>query len=146
VFVLDTSVISHASPKRRADASTFVAWLERNGAACWLSAITVAELSYGSAWLAHRHATRQSAELDRWLEGLAGRYRDRIIPVDEAVARRGGLLLARARANGTEIGMEDALIAASADLHCMAVLTTNLKHFEPTGVRCLDPFATPLPG
>jgi hypothetical protein len=55
------------------------------------------------------------------------------------VALHAGTLLTRARAGGTEVDTEDALIAATADLNAMTVLTANARHFAPMRVRYADP-------
>jgi hypothetical protein len=57
------------------------------------------------------------------------------------IALRAGQLLAKARAGGVEVSAEDALIAASADVHDMTVVSANARHFVPMGVRCVDPRA-----
>jgi predicted nucleic acid-binding protein len=66
----------------------------------------------------------------------------RILPIDEIAALRAGELMARARANGVEIDLEDAMIAAVADLRGMIVLTDDVKHFAPMGVAFVDLFDT----
>jgi predicted nucleic acid-binding protein len=102
--------------------------------------VTVAEISFGVAWLAHRGAARKSGHLGAWLSDLLVFHANRVLPVDDRVALRSGQLLARARANGVDVGVEDALIAATADLNRMAVLTRNARHFEPMGVVHTNPF------
>jgi predicted nucleic acid-binding protein len=62
--------------------------------------------------------------------------------VDAAVAIRAGELITVARARGVEIDTEDAIIAATADLHSLTVLTDNVRHFAPTGIAYINPFVT----
>jgi predicted nucleic acid-binding protein len=59
---------------------------------------------------------------------------------------RAGQLPARARAGGTEVSAEDALIAPTADLRAMTVLTANTRHFAPMRVRFADSRAGLPPG
>jgi predicted nucleic acid-binding protein len=67
-------------------------------------------------------------------------YHARILAVDIAVAVRAGALITLARAGGTRIDTEDAIIAATAELNSLIVLTENTRHFAPTGVSHLNPF------
>ena len=64
-----------------------------------------------------------------------------IFPFDAATARVAGMLSDRARRQGQAPGFADIIIAATALQHGLTVLSRNLKHFEPLGVRALDPFA-----
>ena len=142
MYLLDTNILSRTAPAKAKSAPDLIAWLRRNGEHCYVSAVTVAEIAYGAAWLAHRRASRKAADLQAWLRGILAFHHDRILPVDEVAALRAGELMARARANGVEIDMEDAMIAAAADLRGMIVLTGNAKHFAPMGVAFIDPFDT----
>ncbi len=142
MYVLDTNILSHTAPGETKPNPDLVAWLRRNGAYCYLSAVTLAETSYGAARLMHKGATRKAADLQAWLRGVTALHGDRIIPVNEAGAIRAGELMAVARASGTEVDMEDALIAAAAELRGMIVLTDNLRHFAPMGVAYINPYDT----
>jgi hypothetical protein len=77
-----------------------------------------------------------------WLETLLHLYGDRILAFDTATARVAGALSDRARGQGQAPGFADVIIAATALHHELTVLSRNLKHFEPLGVRAIDPFAT----
>lgn len=145
-FVVDTDVLSHTSPTSTRSIPGLRDWLERNSERLHLSVVSLTEISYGIAWLQHRRATRKAMLLRVWLEDLIGFHGARIIRVDDEVALRAGLLLARARAGGTEVDTEDALIAATADLNAMTVLTANARHFAPMRIRYTDPRAGLPPG
>ena len=69
-----------------------------------------------------------------------------ILPVDIEAALRAGALLAIARAAGAAPDIEDAWIAASAELHGMTVLTFNDADFRPMGVAVSNPGAALPPG
>ena len=73
--------------------------------------------------------------LDHWLESVATSFHDRILPFDEAAARRWGLLHA-------ELGYtnSDLQIAAIALHRSLTVVTRNVRDFAPTGVTVLNPF------
>ena len=78
-----------------------------------------------------------------WLE--LHLYGDRILPFDVSTARLSGELMDRARAVGRAPGFADVAIAATAASRGLAILTCDLRHFVPLGVRAIDPFDT-LPG
>jgi toxin FitB len=140
-YVVDTDVLSTTSPTRQGSVPDLPAWLERNSERLYLSVISLMEISYGIAWLRHRQARRKAALLQAWFDDATTFHKSRIIMIDDDVAMRAGQLLATARAGGVEVSAEDALIAATADLRALTVLTANARHFAPMGVRHLDPRA-----
>jgi predicted nucleic acid-binding protein len=140
-YVVDTDVLSTTSPTRQGSVPDLPAWLERNSERLYLSVISLMEISYGIAWLRHRQARRKAALLQAWFDDVTIFHKSRIIMIDDDVAMRAGQLLATARAGGVEVSAEDALIAATADLRALTVLTANARHFAPMGVRHLDPRA-----
>jgi toxin FitB len=143
-YVVDTDILSQTSPTTTRPIPGLSDWLDRNSDRLHLSAVSLMEISYGIAWLRHRGATRKSTLLQAWLEDLIVFHEPHIIMVGNDVAVHAGVLLARARAGGTEVDTEDALIAATADLNAMTVLTANARHFAPMRVRYADPL-TGLP-
>lgn len=140
-YVVDTDVLSHTAPTTRGALPGLSQWLERNSEHLYLSVISLMEIGYGIAWLRHREARRKAALLQAWLDDLTAFHGSRIILVADDIALRAGQLLAKARARGVQVGAEDALIAATADLRAMTVLTANARHFAPMGVRHVDPRA-----
>jgi len=79
--------------------------------------------------------------LDRWLEGkLREGFADRILPVDVAAANEWGRLLAGSEKAGTALGGIAALIAATAIVHDLQVVTRNVGHFRPAGVDVICPW------
>ena len=139
VYVLDTNVLSQVTPTKTLQDRGLSAWLRRNGEHCYLSAISIAEFSYGATWLARKGATRRAMQLQTWIRSVLALHRERILGIDEAVALRAGELMTAGRANGVTVDIEDALIAACAELRGMIVLTDNVRHFAPMGVAYLNP-------
>ena len=139
MYVLDTCVISELAPDKSQPQHDLADWLRRNGADCYISAVTLTELSYGVAWLRHRGATAKASRLLAWQEETVRFHAGRIIPVDIDIAIRGGALLSIARAAGFDPDTEDAWIAATAELHGMQVLTFNEADFRPMGVAFRNP-------
>jgi predicted nucleic acid-binding protein len=140
-YVVDTDVLSTTSPTAPSAIPGLPAWLERNSEHLYLSVVSLMEISYGIAWLRHRQARRKAALLQAWLADVAAFHKSRVLMADDGIALRAGQLLATARAAGVEVGAEDALIAATADLRAMTVLTVNARHFAPMSVRYVDPRA-----
>ena len=74
------------------------------------------------------------------IENLVVEFDQRIIPVDPAVAREAGRLEDATIARGFSPGLADVLIAATARLHDLSVLTANTRHFAALDVPYLNPF------
>ena len=137
MFVLDTNVVSELRKVRAGKADSHVAaWAQGvDASALYLSAISVMELELGVVAVERRDAA-QGAILRTWLDAhVVPEFADRVLPVDMAVARRcAGLHVPDRR------GERDALIAATALVHGMSVVTRNEVDFEPTGVDVINPW------
>ncbi|MFV3126617.1 type II toxin-antitoxin system VapC family toxin [Niveispirillum sp. KHB5.9] len=137
MYVLDTNVISELrkAGDGRADPNV-TAWLSRCRADdFYLSAITLMELEIGIL-RADRRDAAQAAILRKWVETVVRpEFAKRILPVDEAVALR------CARLHVPDPSAErDALIAATAMVHGMSVVTRNIADFTATGVSLVNPW------
>lgn len=140
MYLVDTNILSAGAPtKSAADRALVSAWLERRGDALFLSAITIAEIEAGIAKAQRSGATAMSDALRQWLGVVEHLYGDRILPFGIEEAHCAGAMMDKARARAP--GFEDIAIAATAEAHGLTVLTANLRHFEPLGVPCIDPFA-----
>lgn len=137
MFLLDTNVVSELRKARAGKADANVAsWATSVPAASlYLSAITIQELETGVV-RAERRDPSQGEILRTWLEAhVLPAFADRIVPVDTAVARRCGPLHVP-----DPRPARDALIAATALVHSMTVVTRNVADFEPTGAEILNPW------
>lgn len=134
MFLLDTVVISELRKTSRNPG--VVAWIQdKKDSALFLSALTIGEVRRGICQQEakdHRFADRLSI----WLDSILHFYGDRILPVTSAIALEWGNISARVGNNSA-----DTLIAATAKVHHLTVVTRNCKHFEATGVPCLNPWA-----
>ena len=137
MYLLDTNVVSELRKVRlgKADANV-AAWADSVDAAeLFVSAITIMELELGVV-LIERKDPAQGAVLRAWMERhVLPEFAERTLPVDTAVALRCARLHVPDRR-----GERDALIAATALLHGMALVTRNVADFEPTGVTIVDPW------
>jgi toxin FitB len=137
MFVLDTNVVSELRKVRLGKADTNVtAWTASVDAAdLFVSAITIMELELGVLSIERKDAT-QGAMLRSWLEQhVLPEFSGRTLPVDTAVAQRCTRLHVPDKR-----GERDALIAATALVHGMTVVTRNFADFKPTGVPLINPW------
>jgi predicted nucleic acid-binding protein len=137
MFVLDTNVVSELRKATTGKANPrVVAWAKSiQPAALFLSVITLMELEQGVLLLERRDA-RQGAAIRQWLDRQARpAFEGRVLPIDDRVALR------CARLHVPDPRKErDALIAATALVHGMTVVTRDVADFAPTGVPLLDPW------
>ena len=137
MFVLDTNVVSELRKVRLGKADLSVAaWAQSVDAAdLFVSAITILELELGVLSIERKDAT-QGAMLRAWLEQhVLPEFSGRTLPVDTAVALRCARLHVP-----DKLGCRDALIAATALVHGMTVVTRNIADFKPTGVTLVNPW------
>ena len=137
MYVLDTNVVSELRKVRLGKADVnLTAWTDTVDAAeLFVSAITILELELGVLSVERRDAT-QGALLRSWLEQhVLPEFSRRTLPVDTAVALRCARLHVPDRR-----GERDALIAATALVHGMTVVTRNVADFRPTGVALINPW------
>ena len=134
MYLLDTNVVAELriAKSRKADQKV-LAWANRvSPGSLFLSVITVLELEAGTLLMERRDPT-QGAVLRFWLNThVFPAFRDSILSVDTAVAQRCARLPRPDR---------DTLIAATALVHGMTVVTRNVDDFVPTGVNVLNPWA-----
>jgi len=139
MFVLDTNVVSELRKVRSGKAHPGVAaWVaEVPSAHLFVSAITIHELEHG-VLLLERSDPAQGAVLRRWIdESVTAAFVDRVLPVDETVARRAASLHVPDPAP-----FRHALIGATALVLGMTVVTRNVRDFERfDGIAVVDPWS-----
>lgn len=137
MYLLDTNAISE--PKRARPDEGVIAWLhDQLLSDLHISVITVGELRRGIVRL---EPSRRRDDLDFWLGDLILRYGERILPVDLDVTERWASMAEANRAAGRASEMTDELIAATAHVHGLTIVTRNVRHFEPSGCRVLSPWS-----
>lgn len=139
MYLLDTNVVSELRKIRLGKADLQVAaWADSVEAAdLFLSAITIQELEIG-VLLAERRDPTQGAIFRAWLNGhVLPAFDGRVLSVDTAVAQRSARLHVP-----DPRPVRDGLIAATALVHGMTVVTRNVADFEPTGTKILNPWVS----
>ena len=138
MYLLDTNVVSELRKAKTARIDPHVAlWASQAAAAAlFISVMTVLEIDQGVLML-HRRDPEQAAVLQRWFEAhVLPAFAGRVLAIDTAVAR----CCARLHVPDPQ-GERDALIAATALVHGMTVVTRNIADFTPTGVATLNPWS-----
>ncbi len=138
MYLLDTNVISEIRKQERANPGVrnFFQARTEDQARLFLSALTIGELRRGIELLRQRNDKPQAEQLEVWLERVLSEYEDNILPLDIDTCQLWG----RLRVPHPENEL-DKLIAASALIYDLTVVTRNIDHFSSTGVKVLNPFA-----
>jgi predicted nucleic acid-binding protein len=136
-FLLDTNIVSEwVKPRPAVAVMNWLADVDEDQV--FLSVVTIAELKHGIERLP---AGRRRQRLDEWLRlDVSARFEGRLIPIDEQVALRWGLIVAARETRGRPIGSMDALIAATAATHGLTLVTRNAPDFEASVPAVFDPW------
>lgn len=133
MYLADTNTVSELM--RPCPDSGVLQWmqrLERDDMPLVVSAITVDEIIFGLHWRPH-------AEKMRWFDHFL--MRGTVLPVNTDVARRAGELRAQFGRQGLVRSQADMLIAATAQVHALTLVTRNVRDFEGCGIAVLNPFS-----
>ncbi len=136
-FLLDTNVVSElVRPKPDENVAR---WVEATDESIlFISSLTLGEIRNGVERLG---SGRRRGRLESWLQvDLRARFRDRILPIDEEVADRWGLISALAKAHGKPVPVVDGLLAATAVHYNLTFVTRNISNVAGTGVATLNPW------
>lgn len=137
-FLLDTNVPSELTrPQPQPSVSQ---WLEDiNDEQLYFSVISLGEVLKGITVLP---TSRRRTELQQWLDGtLRPWFGNRILPIDELVAERWGILAGQCTLKGRPLKVADGLIAATALIHDLAIVTRNVRDFENLDVQIINPWS-----
>lgn len=131
-YLLDTNVVSELRKPR--PHGGVLAWLQGvDDKDLFLSAVTVGEIQAGIE-LTREQDEAKAAEIEAWLAQVAASYA--VLPMDAAAFR----VWARLMHRQSDTLIEDAMIAATAQVHGLTVVTRNVADFKAFGVPVLDPF------
>jgi predicted nucleic acid-binding protein len=136
-FLLDTNVVSEwVKPRPNPGVVAWLAGVDEDRV--FMSVVTVAELRYG---IERMPPGRRRTRLDAWLrEDLPLRFEGRLLLIDDAVADTWGRVVARSETIGRPIGVTDAFIASTANVHGLALVTRNGSDFESIVGEIINPW------
>ena len=134
MYLLDTNVVSELrKPKPH---GAVLAWFEGlEDTQLHLSAVTIGEIQSGIE-ITREQDEAKASEIEAWLEMVAGSYN--VLSMDAATFRAWAQWMHRR----SDTVYEDAMIAATAKVHGLTVVTRNVADFKPFGVPLLNPFET----
>lgn len=134
MYLLDTNVVSEL--RRPKPHGAVLAWFEGlEDTTLHLSAVTIGEIQAGIEITREQDEVKAS-EIEAWLEMVASAYN--VLPMDARTFRAWARLMHRR----SDTVYEDAMIAATAKVHGLTVVTRNVADFEPFDVALLNPFMT----
>lgn len=134
-FLVDTNIVSEIRKGPRADRNVS-AWYEAvPDASVYLSVLVLGELRRGVE-LKRRQDPAQAAALERWIVTVQREFGGRVLPVDSAVAEEWGRISA-----SRPVSTIDGLMAATAKVHGLTLVTRNTAHAAGLGAAVLNPFA-----
>jgi predicted nucleic acid-binding protein len=137
-FLLDTNIPSELTrPNPQESVSQ---WLDNaDDEQLYLSVISLGEILKGITILP---TSKRRTELQQWLDGtLRPWFGDSILRIDEPIAERWGILAGQCKLKGRPLKVANGLIAATALVHELAVVTRNVRDFDGLGVQMVNPWS-----
>ncbi len=137
-YLIDTCCISELVKKK--PNPKVVKWFaDQDELSMYVSVITFGELRKGIEKLPD---SIKKKELNRWVkEDLHLRFKNRVLNITMEEVNRWGKILASAEQNGKPLPAIDSLIAATALVHDLSVVTRNTQHMEGSGVEVINPWS-----
>jgi toxin FitB len=139
-YLLDTCLISELV--RPVPDDRVVRWIKsRNEFDLYLSVLTLGEIQKGISRLS---SGKKKTQLTAWLkEELEVRFAERLILVTSDIALMWGQMLGTSEKNGQPLSAVDALIAATAAVHSLVLVTRNIRDFQGCSIDIVDPWSIP---
>jgi toxin FitB len=133
-YLIDTNIISEVRKGKRCDPNVADWYQKIADASLYLSVLVIGEIRKGVEIVRLKDAFQATA-LENWLVAVDRAFGERILPVDRAVAHEWGRLSAR-----RPLPVIDGLLAATAKVHRMTLVTRNTADISDLGVHILNPF------
>lgn len=135
MILMDTNILSEIRKGQRCDAVVAEWYAGVAEGELYLSVLVLGEIRKGAELARRRGDYAQADTLENWLQTVAERFSERILPVDAATALTWGRLVAL-----RPLPVIDGLLAAAALTHDMTLATRNIADFQGLGVQLLNPF------
>jgi predicted nucleic acid-binding protein len=136
-YLIDTNIISEIRKRDRCDRHVAVWYASLDDEALYLSVLVLGEIRRGVERVRPSDPV-QARALEAWLTQVIKLFGDRILPIDQAVADAWGRMGA-----ARPLSAIDALLAATAKVNGMTLVTRNAAHVAGLGVGVLNPFEAP---
>ncbi len=133
-FLIDTNIISEVRKGGRCDPNVAAWWSRLAEDDLWLSSLVLGEIRKGVE-LARRQDSQQAEALEAWLADVMSGFGNRVLPVDAAVAEQWGRMSAI-----RPVPVVDALLAATARVNGLTLVTRNVADVAGLDVDVLNPF------
>ena len=137
-WLIETNVISEVRKGPRCHPGVAAWWAGVEDRDLFLSTLTLGEIRKGVEGVRPRDPAKAAA-LEGWLAEVADAFGPRVLGVDAAVAEAWGRMSA-----ARSVPVADALLAATAGVHGLVLVTRNVADVEGLGIRALDPFTAAL--
>lgn len=141
-YLLDTCILSKMAKAKQRHDTKLLNWMSKHDeSAYFLSVVTIGEIQAGISKLTKPQDKLRKMNLEEWLiANLIPRFHGRVLSVDEAIAKKWGQITGEAKSKGNCIPSNDALIAATAVIHNLIVVTENGKDFQYSGASLYNPY------
>ena len=133
-YLLDTNVVCEATARQ--PEATVLAWIDAHADTCFLSSVSLGEIWKG---LHRLPEGKRKRALIQWVDGLENDFSGQILELDTMTLKAWGKLYAKHEAKGFNMDVMDSLIAATALVHQLTVVTRNTADF-PADVKTLNPW------
>ena len=135
MYLLDTNVVSELRKRDRCDENVAAWYTSISDDELFLSVLTLGEIRKGIELVRDRDP-RQAEALENWLMHVKANYESRILSIDADVAQAWGRI-----SHVRNIPVTDGLLAATARVHDLTLVTRNIRHVQGLGSAVLNPFA-----
>lgn len=139
MYLLDTNIVSELA-RRQPDRGVveFIERAKKADEAMYLSVLTIGEINKGIQKLVNYGDKQQADKFQLWLSQLKAEYSDCLLPIDNDVSELWGSILALT----DDTNAIDKLIAATALVYGLTLVTRNVDHVSRTGITSINPFTS----
>lgn len=133
-YLIDTNIISEIRKGKRTNANVARWYATVSGEDLYLSVLVLGEIRQGVERCRERDPTK-AASLEKWLQRIKEGFGPRVLGISQIIAEEWGKMNAY-----RSLPTVESLLAATAHVHDLVLVTRNIAFVEPTGVRFLNPF------